>query len=409
MAVFLVIAGLTGAFLAFYHELDAAVNPRLYRAPPPAPGAVPLDPLELRERAQALAPGAWVHFVPLSHTAGEAVIFYAEGPTDPATGEHAEIGNDEYFLDPYTGEELGRRKWGDITQGWTNLLPFLYRLHYSLALGTVGSYVFGVVAFLWTLDCFAGAYLTFPPRRRSAPGTRDEAGPRRGWLARWAPAWKVRWRGGPYRLNFDLHRAGSLWVWAMLFVFAWSSVGLNLGEVYNPVMRALFTVQDPYTELPKLPRDQAQPGIPWHEARRIGRELMAQQVAAAGFRVERESRLAYDPHSALYRYVVFSDRDIQDKYGATTVFFDANSGEFRALSLPTGQASGNTVTTWLYALHFGTVFGLPYRIFVSVLGVLVVMVSVTGVYIWLKKRRARSARQRRPAPERAREALAPLR
>jgi uncharacterized iron-regulated membrane protein len=52
------------------------------------------------------------------------------------------------------------------------------------------------------------------------------------------------------------------------------------------------------------------------------------------------------------------------------------------------------VTNWLSALHQGEVFGLPYRIFVCVLGVMVVMLSVTGIVIWLKKRRARTSLQR---------------
>jgi uncharacterized iron-regulated membrane protein len=37
------------------------------------------------------------------------------------------------------------------------------------------------------------------------------------------------------------------------------------------------------------------------------------------------------------------------------------------------------------------VFGLPYRIFVCILGLVIAMLSVTGVYIWWKKRRARNA------------------
>jgi hypothetical protein len=36
------------------------------------------------------------------------------------------------------------------------------------------------------------------------------------------------------------------------------------------------------------------------------------------------------------------------------------------------------------------IWGLPWRIFVSVMGFVVVVLSVTGVMIWLRKRRARS-------------------
>jgi uncharacterized iron-regulated membrane protein len=97
---------------------------------------------------------------------------------------------------------------------------------------------------------------------------------------------------------------------------------------------------------------------------------------------------------------VRSGRDIQDRRGNTEVLFDADTGEMRLLLLPTGQYAGNTVTSWLYALHEANV-GMPYRIFVCVLGLVIVMLSATGVYIWWKKRRARkfSASRRSEAAE----------
>lgn len=36
------------------------------------------------------------------------------------------------------------------------------------------------------------------------------------------------------------------------------------------------------------------------------------------------------------------------------------------------------------------VFGLPYRIFVCILGLVITTLSVTGVYIWWRKRIARA-------------------
>jgi uncharacterized iron-regulated membrane protein len=69
------------------------------------------------------------------------------------------------------------------------------------------------------------------------------------------------------------------------------------------------------------------------------------------------------------------------------VVIDANSGQQKMLLLPSGQYNGNTITSWLMALHMANVFGLPYRLFVCFLGLVIVMLSVTGVVIWSKKRR----------------------
>ena len=58
---------------------------------------------------------------------------------------------------------------------------------------------------------------------------------------------------------------------------------------------------------------------------------------------------------------------------------------------PVGRTGTDRVSTWLQMLHMAGVFGLPYRIFVSLLGLAVTMLSVTGVLIWLRKRSARLA------------------
>ena len=63
--------------------------------------------------------------------------------------------------------------------------------------------------------------------------------------------------------------------------------------------------------------------------------------------------------------------------------------------MPTGARTGNTITTWLYELHKANMFGVPYKILVSIFGLVVGMLSVTGVYIWWKKRSARLDHLRR--------------
>ena len=65
--------------------------------------------------------------------------------------------------------------------------------------------------------------------------------------------------------------------------------------------------------------------------------------------------------------------------------FDGDTGALRTVSEPTGEHAGNTIESWLYALHMARVFGLGYQIFVCLLGLVVALLSVTGVYIWYKK------------------------
>lgn len=387
MAGFLVLVGITGSLLAFYHELDAAFAPALHHASPPYENAQPIDPLALREQVARAYPELRAYYVPLYIEAGKTVSFFLEPPIDETDANEPVV--DEVFVNPYTGDVTGDRLWGDIQEGLHNLMPFVYRLHYALAIpGQVGAIVLGIVALIWTLDCFTGVLLTFPPARARKP-RRSLA----QWWRQWQPAWKIRWRSTRHKVTFDLHRAGSLWLWVMLFIFAWSSVGFNLPEqVFRPVMSTLFDYEDAAASLPKPAAPQPEPGMSWKAALQNARTLMAQEGKRYGFAIIEEDYMSYDPARVAFRYRVRSDGDLGERYGGTSLWFDANQGHKLVFQTATGMHTGNTVATWLFHLHMGTVFGLPYRIFVCVFGVLVAGVSVTGALIWLRKHGARRVR-----------------
>lgn len=383
MAFFLVVAGLTGSLLAFYHELDAWLNPHWHTISPP-PGQAPLDPYTLRERAEGWAePRGRVDEVSFAPRAPDATFEARVKPRiDPATGQPYELEFDRLFLDPYTGALLGQRLRGTVSLAPGDLMPFLYRLHYQLALpGSIGTWLFGIAALIWTLDCFVGFYLTLP-RRNGADG-------RAGWR-RWRPAWGIK-RG---RFNYDLHRAAGLWTWPMLFVFAWSAVYFNLGdEVYKPVMKVFFEMRDNDAAVPKLPAPRDTPALSFRVAHAAGHRLMATQAARQGFTIQGEERLWYDRGRGVYVYSVRSDRDINEQRGGTRILFDGDSGMLKAVELPSGQTSGDTATGWLVALHMAKVFGLPMQIFVCAMGLVVAALTITGVVLWWRKRRIAKNKQ----------------
>lgn len=384
LALFLAVAGLTGSLLPWIEELEAATAPQLHNA---IWTGTP-DPLAVREQVTSRYPGAAVDFLQLTVEPGKALRLHLHW-LDPKTGLEREHGPgvpdwDDLFLNPVTGQEQGRREWGAIDQGVKNLMPFLYRLHYSLALGTIGTFVFGLAALVWTIDCFVGFYLTLPPRAPKAP-----------LLDRWRSSWRVRWKTAPYKLNFDLHRAGGLWLWPLLLVFAWSSVSFNMPQIYVPVMSALGA-QDSRMLLFEnaLPTPRNAPALNFRQATERGYQLAQIEAGKQGLAVleEGERWIWHVPSAGMYVYGFTTGADIGHHGGGTRVAFDSNTGALRGVEMPSGVNGANTFTNWLTALHTAHVFGLPYRMFVSVLGLAVTMLSVTGIVIWLKKRSARAGR-----------------
>lgn len=391
MTIFLIIVGLTGSLLAFLPELDRVLTPHLF---PPPRQEVPLPAFVLIERAEALvADTANIGGVEVS-TPGSARVLVTP-KIDDSTGKAFPLAFNQLFFDPYTGEELGRRRVGGLPNSLDNLMPFIYELHMNLALGETGAWLLGIIAVIWTVDCFIAFYLTFPMRRPRCEATSYGPGSgRKNWGRRWLPAWKVRWKSSGYKLNFDLHRAGGLWLWPALLVFAWSSVNFNMKSVYVPVTRLLFDYPGPEATLwglPNLEKPLQHPRIGWRQAQLIAERLMAEQAQRHGFSVERPVAMYLNRAKGFYTLWVHSSLDIpyEAKGGATVIAIDANTGAFKGLHLPTGQHSGDTVSHWLVKLHMARVFGMPYKIFVCTLGMIIILLSVTGLVIWSKKRNAK--------------------
>ena len=385
-ALFLVIVGLTGSILAYYGELDRALNPGLLTVP--LRETPMLDPFVLRERVEAMEPHARVDSVNLDLEPGLAYQALVVPKVDPTTGEEYVLPYDVVFVDPYTGERLGERSWGEASLAPKGLMPFIYRIHYSLAspasMGLFGIYALGIVALLWTLDCFIGFYLTLPRVRRSR---RHTPTPQPSWWRRWRPAWFVKWNVGAFRANYDLHRAAGLWVWPMLFVLAWSSVALNLTDVYDPVTALVFGPRS-NDVVPATARASGATLLDWRTAHGIGQHLVTDVADRYGFAVVREEFLELDSATGVFAYGVRSSAD-RGKSSATRVRFDAYTGAELSFAWPGNEPTSETVTRWLIALHTARVFGPLMQVFVCVMGVVLTLLSGTGVYLWWKKRGVR--------------------
>jgi uncharacterized iron-regulated membrane protein len=283
-------------------------------------------------------------------------------------------------LDARTGRDLGRlpdRRAGRSIK--SRIMPFIKDLHYNLALGEPGTWVFFIVALAWTVDCLASVVLTLPVTAV------------RFW-SRWKHAWLVRLGAGSYRVNFDLHRAGGLWFLVALFVFAWSSVQLeDKAGTYDQVMARIFDYRMPQEAYEKWPRHDATPlRLDWFAAQRRGEELMNAQAHQLGFRILAPASLVNFPDNGLYNYEVTTDRSFPDPV-RETVFFDGDTGAIKVLP-GFERHVGNVVSDWFRALHMATdpVDYTPYRWFVCLFGIVLSTISVTGVVIWWKKHRARA-------------------
>jgi uncharacterized iron-regulated membrane protein len=375
ISVFLIIVGLTGSLLAFNDDLEKLINPDVFTITSDQPLMSLASIANIVEKSH---PEVRVGY--FMRRDGQPTIVRVRPKINKLTGNPYQLNFDQIFIDPSNGKELGKRKWGDISQGKINLMPFIYKIHFSLLLGDWGILLLGVVALIWVFDSIYSIFLTFPKHINN-------------FFTKWKKAWIIKIPFSSFfRFNFDLHRATGLWFLPLLLIFAWSSVMFNLPNVYDWTTRNIFDY-DSYLDLAnkKTFSPEYAPKLSWVEAENQSSELMKVIAKKYSFQVIKPIGLAYVAENNVYSYTVESNLDISlNSWDGAGIWIDGDTGKLRNIFLPKGQHDGNTISNWLRALHFGNINNsLAYRALVGLLGVLITLLSFSGIYIWYKKNKAR--------------------
>ncbi len=373
-ALFLFIAGATGAVISWDHELDEWLNPRLYQADSAGP---PLPVLALAARVEADDSRVRVTFMPQAVEPGHAWSAFVSPRVDPATGRLFEPGYNQVALDPATGAIQARREWGKVSLSRENLLPFLYKLHYSMHIPAgwgieLGMWFMGLIAMAWVLDTLIALWISFPKRDA------------------WRRSFALRWKAGGHKLTFDLHRSGAMWVYPLVLMLAVTSVGMNLrDQVMRPVVSWFSDVApSPFASRPAAPPEQPiEPQVGPERAIELAR-AEAQRLGITA----PVGDLFLSPEFGVWGVGFY---DLANSHGDgglgnPRLYFDSRSGAPAGADLPGTGSAGDIFLQSMFPLHSGRIIGLPGRVLMSLMGAVIAMLSVTGMLIWARKRRSRA-------------------
>lgn len=320
-------------------------------------------------------------WIPAPAPPDRAADIWVDWKADPATGVSPTPAYNQVFVDPTSGAINGHRIYGTCCLQRQNLIPFLHQLHSTLyVLGTTGPIILGIVAIAWMIDSIFGFYLTLP---KGAKG-------RAFWL-KWKTAWTIKKGAKTDRRTLDLHRAPGLWIWALLFITAISSLAVTLKhEVFEPAVNVFSSVTEPaYEARPmRAPKDVVIATLTFDDA--VARATTAARAAD----IRADFWGAYDAAEMGVYGVAFGD-EANPGIGPSWIYLDSTDGRILDVIPSTGGTAGDVFTRMQLPLHTGNIGGLATRILMCAAGLTVVILSITGVLIWARKRRARVASDKR--------------
>ena len=121
IALFLIVAGLTGAVTSWDHELDEWLNADIMETP--GRGALQ-QPFVLAQKVAAADPRVEVNYMTLGLEEGHAAAFMVRPLTDPATNKPFVLDYNTVYIDPVTAQITGTRDSTAISLSRRSLMPF---------------------------------------------------------------------------------------------------------------------------------------------------------------------------------------------------------------------------------------------------------------------------------------------
>lgn len=355
----LVLIGITGSILVFEHEIEA-----LFEAPGPRAtlGGEPRPVGDIVAAAQAAAPpGQVARFYRAPQEEGEParVSFGAPGQAaGPGGGRGMQI-----LVDPVTLAVLG------ADQSAPGLMRQIIMLHANLLVpGREGRGIVGWLGVVMLVLGGSGLVMWWP-----RPG-------------RWRQSFTVKWSARGLRLNRDLHGAVGIWGLAVFLVVSFSGVYLAFPQSTGAVIRVAFPARD--LRGAQVQVKPVEGGQPFGVGTAVERALAAVPDA--------EVQLVGFPARPDQPFRVSLTRPGQEAGTPTaTVFVDPWTGAVAEIRDPRDYSAGETIMAWQHALHAGHGLGPVYKILVFLSGLLPLLFAITGVSMWLLKRRRRRANQER--------------
>ena len=366
VVLLLFIAAVTGVWLIFRQELDRALNSRLRVVQPAATRLSEDDIVNLIEQK---FPDAMVSLVQFPRRPDNAVSLSLTARKGATRGRFEAV-----YVNQCTGEILGRRNTqrSGISRG--SLDSLILGLHFQLLAGAWGGWAMGIAALVWLITNLIGLALSWP----------------RLWLrvTSWMPILSARMKEGAYKANYDLHRAGGIWLLPVLTGLAFTSVALNLPQYVRPVVQAF----SPLSRQPagtRVSPDEAV--VTFGQADAAVRRMLPDARTNNIFR-----NLNGGWHS-----VYFHLPEDANPQGDNFALVDLKTGEITAVRRPARGTAGDRFMAWLFPLHTGGALGWTGRLLVALSGVVMVVLNATGLYVWwVKWRMRRRAAARRHIPSR---------
>ena len=347
------LVGITGSILVYEDPVDAWLNPGLLVD---TREGTRLEPDEILDRAEDAYPRARIERLRLPARRGEVYRIQLI----PWPNRRNESPRIEAAFGPVTGDLLGSREIERLGFSAPHALHTVYEFHRNVLLGAAGANIVGIAGFLMLTSVVTGLVVAWP---RNGSG--------------WKRLVSVKLRAGGTRVLFDFHRSAGSVLFALVLVS--TITGSTL--VYINYVRDIVSVFSSVDAFPTIPWRSVRYDQ-WPEFRTLVRNVRETYPDRSIAEVHVPSQI-----TGGYLFYLRGPNDVH-RFGDTILWVHPATGEILVERSERTRTRGESVMHWLFPLHSGSAFGRPGMTAMCFAGALPIFLALTGLWVWLRKRRA---------------------
>lgn len=242
----------------------------------------------------------------------------------------------DVLVDPYTGKIVSSEVWERSAVG------FLHRLHAELFAGDSGEAINAMIGLSLVLVTLSGLYL-WPGWQRAKNG------------------FTIRWRGGSYRISYDIHKV--VGIVSVCFLLMWSLTGAGLGLLPSPP-------EQPVSPVRKNPGDHA--------------KAFDALVKTGDSALDGALTFAFTASNGVVIVRKRVPGDI-DPYGYSYVAVNEYSGRVAQVQDVRTLPLLSRINVSIYGIHVGAPGGIVLRMIYAAVGIAPAISFTTAFWMWVIK------------------------
>lgn len=362
-APFLIIMSVTGALYVFEDELSPILYPELYTVESRSE-TVTLE--RMKADIEAALPEYEVHNFTFPEERDRSWFSFVERENETGEHEHRWV-----YYDPYKGEILGHHSSSD------GFFRVVLNIHRTLLAGTIGRYLTEAATCWGIISMLAGLYLWWPRKTEKVRGV-----------------WIPRTKGGFRTTLRDWHTVPSFYV--SIFVLLIMFTGLLFTSIWGRAYLIGNALTGGFPEFyvsPPKSADSPESAVPLSLDSALATATEAfPGFAKGGFSIDL-------PHASTQEAISVISDITKPLSPIGAVFIDNYTGKMLSVDTSEDFPLRTHLTLLFYPIHTGSIFGLGTKVLAVVSCLLIVAMSVTGVWMWWRRRpRGKIGAPRKPAP-----------